>query len=54
MVANVLEKPHALAVVEDAPAVLGPGELRATVERSGICGSAVQILNVAQARRRRR
>ena len=54
MVANVLEKPHALAVVEDASAVLGPGELRATVERSGICSSAVQILDVAQAQRRRR
>jgi threonine dehydrogenase-like Zn-dependent dehydrogenase len=54
MVANVLEKSHALAVVEDAPAVLGPGEFRATVERNGICGSAVQILDVAQVQRRRR
>ena len=54
MVESVVEKPYALAVVEDAPAVLGPGELRASVERSGICSSPVQILDVAQAQRRRR
>lgn len=54
MVEIVVEKPHALAVVEDAPAVLGTGELQAIVERSGICGAAVQILDVAQAQRRRR
>ena len=54
MVEIVVEKPHALAVVEDAPAVLGPGELRATVERSDICGSAVQSLDVARAQRRQR
>ncbi len=54
MVEIVVETPHALAVVEDAPAVLGAGELRATVDRSGICGSAVRILDVAQAPRRRR
>lgn len=53
MVANVLEKLHALAVFEDPPVVLGPGELRATVERSGICGSAVQILDAAPAQRQR-
>ena len=54
MVANVLEKPHALTVVKDAPAVLGPGELRAAVQWSGICGLGALILDVAQAQRRRR
>jgi hypothetical protein len=54
MVANVHEKPHAVSVVKDARAVLGAGELRAAVEWSGICGSGIQILDVAQAQRRRR
>jgi hypothetical protein len=54
MVANVFEKPRALTVVKDAPAALGLGEFRAAVEWSGICGSGIQILDVAQAQRRRR
>jgi threonine dehydrogenase-like Zn-dependent dehydrogenase len=54
MVANVFEKPRALTVVKDAPAALGPGEFRAAVEWSGICGSGAQTLDVAQAERRRR
>ena len=54
MVANAREKPHALTVVKDAPAVQGPGEFRAAVQWSGICGLGALILDVAQARRRRR
>lgn len=45
MIAIQVEKPHALALVEQGHAMPGPGEVLVRVRRAGICGSDVHILH---------
>lgn len=45
MIAIQVEKPHALALVEQASPAPGPGEVLVRVRRAGICGSDMHILH---------
>ena len=45
MVAIAVERPHALALRDEAPLDPGPGDVVVAVERAGICGSDMHILH---------
>ena len=44
MIAIAVEKPNVLEIREDEKPAPGPGEVLVKVERAGICGSDVHIL----------